>query len=75
MINIAATSKEISPLLTGPAPPFEEALDWLQFAYVTDGTGGCVAPLSTFLVKYAVVEGGELFTIFYQHLWKLYLGA
>ena len=59
-INISAASKGLSPLLTGRAPPFEEALDWLHFDYNTDQTGDCVAPLSTFLVQSAVVEGGEL---------------
>ena len=57
-INIAASRKGIFPFLTGRAPPFKEALNWLQFVYTTDRTGACVAPSSTVLVQYAVVEGG-----------------
>ena len=61
--------------MTGRAPPFEEALDCLQFAYFTDRIGACVAPSSTVLVQSAMVEGGELFMAFYWRLQNIYLGA
>ena len=49
------------PLLTGQYPPFEEALDLLQFAYTMYRAGAYVAPSSTVLSQYAVAEGGALF--------------
>ena len=49
-LNIMTVSQELFPLLTGQAPPFEEALNWLQFAYTADRMGAYVVPASTFLV-------------------------
>ena len=40
------------PMLTGREPPFEEALDWLQFSYTKYHEGGYVAPASKVLVHY-----------------------
>ena len=48
-LNIAAVIKGLFPLMTGRAPPYKEALDWLQCVYTTDKTGDCVAPASTVL--------------------------
>ena len=42
-ITIAAASQGLLPLMTDQALPFEEALDWLQFAYTADQTGAYVA--------------------------------
>ena len=39
-LNISSVSQELFPLLTGRSLPFEEALDWLQFVYIADWTGG-----------------------------------
>ena len=35
--------------LTGQEPPFEDALDWFQFAYTADWAADHVAPESTVL--------------------------
>ena len=58
--------------MTVRAPPFDEALDWLHFAYTPDQTGYSVVPVSKVLVQSVVVEGGELLTDFFAHLQKLY---
>ena len=48
-LNILSTSKGLFTILTVQEPPFEEALDWLQFAYTADRAGAYVAPASTVL--------------------------
>ena len=55
-------------MLTGLEPLFEEALDWLKFAYTADRSRAYVAPASTVLPQSAVVEGGELFPACYKNL-------
>ena len=74
-INITADSKGIFPLLTGQAPPFEEALAWLQFAYTANQTWAYVVPASTVIVQSTVVEGDELFLVLFANLQKLFRGA
>ena len=59
--NIAEASQMRFPLFDSRAPPFEETLDWLQFAYTADLTGAYVAPVSMVLVQCAVLEGDPLF--------------
>ena len=34
--NIENVIQTLSPLLDGRAPPFEEALNWIQFDYTTE---------------------------------------
>ena len=63
------------PIVVGWVPPFEETLNWLQFAYTTDRTGSYVAPASPVLVLSAVLEGDTLFSIFWQHLLNRFPGA
>ena len=60
------------PRLTGQEPPFEEALNWLQFAYTVDRAGAYVVPASTALTQSAVVEGEKLFTSILYNLRRLY---
>ena len=60
-LNIFKASKCLFPLLTGQEPPFEEALDWLQFAYTVERSVAYVAPASMVLAQSTVAEGGELF--------------
>ena len=74
-LTIAVVSKGLSPMLTGQLTSFKEALNWLQFAYTSDRTGECVAPVSMVLVQSVVVEGYGLFLAFYWKLWKLYTGG
>ena len=50
-LNVFGASKSLSPLLTGQDPPFEEALNWLQFAYTADRAGDYVAPVSMVLAQ------------------------
>ena len=71
-INIFEASTGLFPLLTGREPPFEEALNWLQFAYTTDRVGAYVAPASTLLAQSMVAEGGEIFPALLAHLRRLY---
>ena len=52
----------------GLEPPFEAALDWLQFAYTADRAGAYVAPASTVLDPSAVAEGGDFFAALLAHL-------
>ena len=59
-------------MLTGQKPPFEEALDCLQFAYTADCAGSGVAPVSMVLSQYTIAEGGELFPEILKHLRRLY---
>ena len=73
-ITIAVAIKGIFPHLTSLYPPFKETLDWSQFAYTVDRTGTYVDPASTVLVQSMVVEGGELFLVFFVQLQKLYSG-
>ena len=70
--NVFEASAGLFPLLTGREPPFESALDWLQFAYTADRAGAYVAPASTVLVLSAVAEGGELFCVLLAHLRRRY---
>ena len=59
--NIAQAIHLLFPLLGSWEPPFEETLDWIQFAYTKYRIGSYVEPASTFLVPYAVLEGYPLF--------------
>ena len=56
-VNVFEASEGLSPLMNGPEPPFEAALDFLQFAFTADRAGTYVAPASTVLVPLAVAEG------------------
>ena len=60
-------------MISGQEPPFEEALDWLQFAYTADRAKAYVAPASTVFVQSAVLEGGDLFLALLAHLRRRYL--
>ena len=57
--NVSKVLAGLFPLLAGREPPFEAALDWLQFAYTADRAGAYVAPASTVLVPSAVSEPQE----------------
>ena len=59
--NIAEASQKLPPLLTSRAPPFEEALDCFLFSCTVYLTGTYVAPVSTVLVQYVVLEGDPIF--------------
>ena len=61
------------PLIIGREPTFEEALDWLKFAYTRYQVNAYVAPVSTVLAQSAVAEGGELFLALLVHLRRRYL--
>ena len=70
--NVFEELAGLSPLPTGREPPFEAALDWLQFAYTADRAGAYVAPASTVLVQYAVSEGDDLLAALLAHLRRQY---
>ena len=53
-------------------PPFEAALDCLQFNYTADRARAYVAPASTVLVPSAVAEGEDLFGALLAHLRRRY---
>ena len=67
-VNVFKASAGLFPLLNGRAPPFEAALDFLQFAFTADRAGTYVAPASTVLVPLAVAEGDDLFGALLAHL-------
>ena len=71
-LNILSASKFFFPWLTSRETPFEEALNWLQFAYTADRAGAYVAPASTVLNPSAVAEGGNLFQAILSNLSRLY---
>ena len=71
-LNVLEALKGLLPLITGREPPFEEALDFLQFAYTADREGGFVEPAYTVLAQSEVADGGELFLAFLAHLRRLY---
>ena len=70
--NVFEASTGLFPILTGRDPPFEAALNWLQFTYTADRAGAYVAPVSTVLVQSAVAEGGNLFPELLSHLRRQY---
>ena len=57
-VNVFKSSKCMFRMLTGREPPFEAALDWLQFAFIADCAGAYVAHVSMVLAQSAVAEGG-----------------
>ena len=65
-INGFEASTGLFPLLTSRELPFEEALDWLQFAYTADRAGDYGAPASTVLAHFAVAEGVNSFRRFWR---------
>ena len=71
-LNVFDASTSLFPLLTVREPPFEEALDWLKFAYTADRAGAYVAPASTALAQSAVADGGELFLALLAHFRRRY---
>ena len=71
-VNVFKASAGLFPLLNGREPPFEAALDFLQFAYTADRVGAYVAPASTVLVPSAVPEGDNLFGALLAHLRRRY---
>ena len=72
--NIAEVRQVLFPLLAGWAPPFEEALDWIQFAYTADRMGAYVAPASTVLVPSVSSKGDPLFPDIWRHLLRHFPG-
>ena len=71
-VNVFEASAGLFLLLTSQEPPFEAALDWLQFAYTADRAGAYVAPASTVLVSLAIAEGEDLFGVLLAHLRRRY---
>ena len=59
-------------MLTGRDPPFEAALEWLQFTYTEDRAGVYVVLASTVLVPSMVADGGDLFAALLAHLKRQY---
>ena len=56
-------------------PPYEDALNWLQFAYTRDAQGGYRAPAYTAFLFVLPVEGGAMFLPALERLQTLYPGA
>ena len=71
-LNVSEALADLSPLITGQEPPFEEAFDWLQFKYTAEQEGSYMAPASTVLAQSAVAEGDELFTALLAHFRRRY---
>ena len=62
--TIAEVGQLLFPILVGWVPPFEETINWIQFAYTSYRTGAYASPASTVLVLSAVLEGYPIFTAF-----------
>ena len=73
--NIENVIQTLSPLLDGRAPPFEEALNWIQFDYTADRAGSYMALASTVLAHSVVLEGYQLFFLTWRHPKTSYLGV
>ena len=59
-------------MLASQEPPYEEALDWLQFAFTGDTKGQYVAPSHTTFAFASPLEGGALFLLALERLQTLY---
>ena len=70
--NITEDSQTSFPLLDGWAPPYEEALDLLHFAYTGDRTGDYMVNASTIIIQSVVSEGGPILYPTLMHLRRSY---
>ena len=73
--NITKTSSLLIPILSSQAPPYNKALNWLQFAYTGDWMGAYVYPASTKFNFITISEGEPLFSPALRRLQNLYTGA
>ena len=73
--SVGEFSKELFPLLAGREPSFEEALEWLQFAFMGDAKGQYAAPAHTNFSFSSPVEGEAQFLPALERLQTLYPGA
>ena len=73
--SVGEFSKELSPLISGREPLYEEALDWLQFAFTGDTKGQYMASAHTKFSFSLPVEGEPLFILALKRLQTLYPGA
>ena len=73
--SVGKFSKELFPLLAGRDPSYEEALDWIQFAFTGDKKGQYAAPSHTKFSFASPVEGEPLFLPALERLQTLYPGA
>ena len=70
--SAGAFSKELSPLLADQEPPYEEALNWLQFAFTGDTKIQYAEPSHNALSFSSPVEGGPLFLPALERLQTFY---
>ena len=75
LLTIVEAIKTLFPLLYDRAPPFKEAIYWLQFTYTAERIGDYVAPASTVIFQSVVSEGDILLSLAWRHLQKIYPGA
>ena len=73
--NIYEASQMLHPLLASQEPPFEETLNWIQFACTPERKGAYEAPTSMVLDHSAVSEGDTLFPAIWRHLLRSYPGT
>ena len=73
--NIAETIQMLFPLLDIWAPPYEEGIDCLRFAYTEYHTWAYVAPASMVVVRSMVLGLDLLFYLNLRHLRRSYPGA
>ena len=71
-IDITEASRTLLPILANRAPPLEDTLDWLHFAYTTDRKGDYVAPAFMVLAWSTVSEGDPPFQALRNHLLRRY---
>ena len=56
-------------------PPYDEALEWIRFAYTVDWLGDYVDPGSTEMEFSTLLEGKALFTLALRQIQTLNLGS
>ena len=73
-LNISELSLLLLPLLASQAPPYYEAIKWLQFYYTRDPKGGYTDPASAELSGFTFTDGEPIFTTVLRRLKRIYPG-
>ena len=73
--NISEATQTLFPILDSQAPPYKEALNWMQFSYTADQVGDYVLPVFKSPVRSMVSERDPLFSLTLRHLRRSYPGA
>ena len=69
--SVGEFSKELFPLMDDQEPPYEEYIDWLQFAFTGDTKGQYSLPANTAFSLTSPVEGEPMFLLELESLQTL----